>query len=318
MVFKCRNCGSEITVNILEPGENALCKQCGSYNMVPEPGRFGTEVLVGGIPKDPKLVDIRTGPDIIGSILGPRNIGDIIGEIFTVYFKNFLKIILLYGIAYLPNIGLAYMMFQLFGDPPEITPDKLLPLILSALLVILYNTIVVPIVEAAFLIIICNHYLEEERSIISALRLVIGKSLYLIATSLLVGIAVLFLIITLIGIPFAIYLLICWSLYTQAIVLENLGITDGISRSKRLVDGYWWHCFGTLFFILIILMMPYIGSLFLPWYLRIPIRILLDSIPLVAIPILYFDLRARKEGYNHNMLREDIRRMEIAEETKST
>jgi hypothetical protein len=55
---------------------------------------------------------------------------------------------------------------------------------------------------------------------------------------------VLFLTLTVVGIPLAVWVFIRWSLFTQACVLEGRSGRDSLAASSRLVSGRWWRTFG--------------------------------------------------------------------------
>src|SRR5262245_58736759 len=63
-------------------------------------------------------------------------------------------------------------------------------------------------------------------------RVVVGQ---LLAVAL-----VYLMIVTVIGIPFAIYFYIAWQFIQQVIIFENRSIREAFSRSHELVRGHWW------------------------------------------------------------------------------
>jgi len=63
-------------------------------------------------------------------------------------------------------------------------------------------------------------------------RVVVGQ---LLAVAL-----VYLMIVTVIGIPFALYFYIAWQLIQQVIIFENRSIRDAFRRSHELVRGHWW------------------------------------------------------------------------------
>jgi hypothetical protein len=79
-----------------------------------------------------------------------------------------------------------------------------------------------------------------------ACRLTIRRTPSLLWMSFLVGLAAMLLSITVVGIPFAIYLVLGWMLATPAIVLEGLGGRAALRRSAQLVKGRRWRMLGFL------------------------------------------------------------------------
>jgi hypothetical protein len=55
--------------------------------------------------------------------------------------------------------------------------------------------------------------------------------------------------VTVIGLPFAIYRFIRWSLYAEACMLEDRSGADSLARSSELVQGRWWRTFGFTAFV---------------------------------------------------------------------
>ncbi len=143
----------------------------------------------------------------------------------------------------------------------------------------------------------------------------------LIGLVLIVGLVLIGLSVTVIGIPFAIYLFIAWLLSIQVLLVEGTGIRAALGRSRELVSGHWWRVIGIVILLLIIqavisafFSLPAtifgFGSLFSdPTGSDVsPLVIALDAIgttagQIVVGPIaycayilLYYDLRVRKEG----------------------
>src|SRR5262249_1651359 len=52
-----------------------------------------------------------------------------------------------------------------------------------------------------------------------------------------------------------------WMLATQSVILEGLGPSAALARSKALVQGEWWRAFGTVFLIgIIVSVLQYLPS----------------------------------------------------------
>jgi hypothetical protein len=107
----------------------------------------------------------------------------------------------------------------------------------------------------------------------------------------------------------AFYLLIRWYFVPQAVVVDGRRGTEALSRSGELVKSSWWRCLG-------VILLAAIASFLPAQLIQIPALAAADSAdsaalallggmlartltaPFVAIVavLLYFDLRARKEG----------------------
>jgi hypothetical protein len=116
-----------------------------------------------------------------------------------------------------------------------------------------------------------------------------------------------------------IYLAVRWSLSVVAMMAEDLGPIKGMSRSWNLVRGMWWRTFGI---ILIVLIMRFFIGLALGFLFGLIAGLvtsgdvglavvavgttilgaLISPIVTIALVLLYFDLRVRKEGLDLDQL----------------
>jgi hypothetical protein len=107
----------------------------------------------------------------------------------------------------------------------------------------------------------------------------------------------------------AVYLWVRWAVSAQAVVAEGLGAVGGMRRSWQLVQDNWWRVFGI--YVLVSLIggilaalagLPFLaaGAIADSGPLTLLGQILLDgvcySFTALAGTLLFFDLRARKEG----------------------
>ncbi|HEV8638043.1 MAG TPA: glycerophosphoryl diester phosphodiesterase membrane domain-containing protein [Chloroflexota bacterium] len=142
----------------------------------------------------------------------------------------------------------------------------------------------------------------------------------LLGTQLLYLVAITLMMITVIGIPFAIYFAVVWAFAFHAVLLEDAGVFRAFGRSRELVRGHWWRTLGiALLFLLfiwvvsIVLLVPLgalVGFVTLtqgPEGLQSPLYIVGSTVlnllgsaittPLTycAWVLYYYDLRIRKE-----------------------
>jgi hypothetical protein len=126
------------------------------------------------------------------------------------------------------------------------------------------------------------------------------------ATALQFAISVL-LVLTVIGIPYAIYRLISTSLFAQAAVLEGDSARHSLRTSAELTRGQWWRTFGFTVLVdaLAILSGPLLGVAILLLTSQSLTLINISgalvyavTVPCaaVALTLYYFDLEARREG----------------------
>ena len=125
----------------------------------------------------------------------------------------------------------------------------------------------------------------------------------MLGASILVGLAVILMAITIIGIPFAIYFGVRWLFVMQTASLERCGPVSALARSSNLVRGNWWRVFGILLLVAILLaianaiasavlgLVPYVGPMV--------VAVLFGPVWMIAQTLLYHDLRVRKDGQGH-------------------
>ncbi len=110
--------------------------------------------------------------------------------------------------------------------------------------------------------------------------------------------ASLILALTIVGIPFAVRILVRWFFGIQAVVLNDLGAKEAITESCRLVEGRWWRIAGIFLLIGVGLVPVWVVTLAWPGSIAaIAIRILgnLTIGPVLGIfwTLLFLQLRDR-------------------------
>ncbi len=115
---------------------------------------------------------------------------------------------------------------------------------------------------------------------------------------------ILVLVVTVIGIPFAVYYFIRTSLFAQMCVLENQTVIDSLRASARLTRRHWWRTFGftALVNVIAILSGPLLGVLILLLtaqsltFIDITgsiVYTLVVPYAAIALTLYYFDLQMR-------------------------
>jgi hypothetical protein len=142
--------------------------------------------------------------------------------------------------------------------------------------------------------------------------LAVAAVLFLAALAVpsLTGLAVVLgIILGIAAIPVGVYVGTHFYLVPQAIVLEKRGIIDSFKRSWYLVHGYFWHVFGlvALVGLMVSILSSVVGGVIGALSFSSPVAgaalggvlsILLQPISLGATTLLYFDQRVRKEGFD--------------------
>lgn len=117
----------------------------------------------------------------------------------------------------------------------------------------------------------------------------------------------------------AVYFLVRWSLTVAAMMAEDIGPIRGLGRSWNLVKGQWWRTFGILVIVAILqtiityalfILFGLIAALFSTGDFQAALvqvgstllSALVSPITTIAVVLLYFDLRVRKEGLDLDQL----------------
>jgi hypothetical protein len=122
---------------------------------------------------------------------------------------------------------------------------------------------------------------------------------------LLATLGIFLMVITIIGIPFAIWKLVGWSFVGQEVLFTDKSLREAFRGSSELVRGRWWHAVRVVVFLVAILFVAgpvlTLGLIFTPFpfllinLLGALIFSLLLPYVVVAQTLLYFDLQARAE-----------------------
>ncbi len=117
----------------------------------------------------------------------------------------------------------------------------------------------------------------------------------------------------------AFYLGVRWSLVVASMMAEDIGPIRGLGRSWNLVSGSWWRTFGILLIVTVmqliisyalIILFGLIAAVVTTGDLQAAVvqiggtllGALVSPITTIAVTLLYFDLRVRKEGLDLDQL----------------
>lgn len=252
--------------------------------------------------------------------LRPLEIGDILDETFRMYRRNFL---VLAGIAVIFQIPLAaisgYGYFEFFNfiasqatssSQPDVNAflGSMSPLAAGVLL----NLAVLPLLYGGVAYAVCQAALGNKVTIWSALRGSFRKYFQVLGFYFLLGL----MIVAFCLFPLWIWIAVNWVVVLPVMFIENSGLFAAMGRSWRLVQGRWWR---TFFILLLMYVLNYVLSLALGAFLYlgqilltllvspylaiaiyegsvILVSALVIPVQLIAVVLIYFDLRVRKEA----------------------
>jgi len=251
--------------------------------------------------------------------LRPLEIGDLLDETFRMYRRNFVLFAGISVIVSIPSAALSGYGYSLFGNliqesttgaPPNF--GFLLSTLPALALGALVNLALIPFFYAAVVYAACESAQGRAVTAGGIFSAVLRRYFPLLGYFLLIGLMVLAFCL----IPLWIWIWVGWLVVAPAMFVEGTGLIQAMGRSWRLVEGRWWRTFLVVFLIFII---QYVARLALnafialAQYLLVVVapsalvlgisgatQVIVDSLvnPVlqIAIVLLYFDLRVRREG----------------------
>lgn len=273
--------------------------------------------------------------------LRPLGVGEMVDAAIRLYRTNFLTLIKISAVILGP-IGLIQLIATIavgpvdllslaVVDPDTTTPaevfEPLIPIYTVLAITSLFSFLGSVLVEGASLTVLAHHYRGEETDWKDSLRVGWGRFLPLIAATLLVSLGAGFgLIFCLVP---GVFLFTMWAVTPAALVTERLGPFAAMGRSYQLVRGRFWPVLGAIVLAYLLYMIAnqiigvitgvttVLGSLngeqisFLPSVIGSALVSIVAAPFLAAmITVIYFDLRVRKEGYDLELMAQDLRQIE--------
>jgi hypothetical protein len=252
--------------------------------------------------------------------LRPLEIGDLLDEMFRIYRRHFLLFAGISVILAIPSAGLAgYSFFSLFSGLFQASnstqgPDfnSFLPSLVVLAIGYLVGLLLAPFTYAAVVYAACESAQGRPVTIWGALRGVLRRYFAIFGYLLLTGLMALMFCL----LPLWIWIWVGWVAVMPVMFVENASLTQAMGRSWRLVDRRWWRTFLILFLVLLVWyfagvalqaflsLANYLIGILVSSYLALAIAqgaaVILQALvtPLVqiAIVLIYFDLRVRREA----------------------
>lgn len=216
--------------------------------------------------------------------LGPRNVGGLLSETFTIYGKNFLRLVAIVVIVQIP-IAIVFFAVELIPGFREVVNSNLSSLtpmnILIRIPLGLIALVAGIVMQGAMIHAVSQQYFSRPVNIGRAFGFSWRRTGVMLGAELLVFLAIasVFLIIVgiptalhfavhggvgwrtslaigvmlvIVGTPAAIYLGINWAFVLQTALLEGCGPRAALSHSSELVKRSWWRVLGILLLLIII------------------------------------------------------------------
>jgi len=252
--------------------------------------------------------------------LRPLEIGDLLDETFRMYRRHFFLFAGLSVLVSIPSAALSgffsYALFNgvLQSTNPGQSPDLsfLEPTLVAAAIILMVSIALIPFFYGAVTFAACESALGHSVSAAGVLRGVLHRYFQLLGYWLLIGLMV----IAFCLLPLWIWIWVSWVVVMPVMFIEHAGLGAAMSRSWRLVEGRWWRTFLIVFLIFIVfyavrfalsafialgqtLLQLVISPLVVVWIsgaTSVIVDSLVNPVFQIAIVLIYFDLRVRREG----------------------
>ena len=261
--------------------------------------------------------------------LRPLEVGDLLDETFRMYRRNFVVFAGVSAIVSIPSAALSGYAYSLFGNILQqtttgVAPDlSFLATTLPALAIgALVNLALLPFFYGAVIYAACESALGHSVTpgVIGAA--VMHRYFQLLGYFVLIGLmAFVFCLI-----PLWIWIWVGWLVVTPVMFIENIGLGAAMGRSWKLVEGRWWRTFLVLFLMFVV---SYVVRLALNAFIglgqyvllfvapsavvlgisgatQVVIDSLVNPVLQIAVVLIYFDLRVRREGLDLFQLAEHV------------
>ncbi len=253
----------------------------------------------------------------------PRSFSEIIDVVFKTYLENFAPLIIIVAVVTGPILLLqGLIQLTVFNDIAQVPVDEIDSLsdiisgeqIASSVILGLLGWIASALSSGALVKAVADIHLGRTVVWQDSIRYALTRLAPLLLGSFLFGLGVAVGIVLFI-VP-GIILAVSWAVFAPAVVIENQGGAESLARSWQLMSGRRWPSFGAFFAMFLIA--GIIGGLlgrvlgdgdsftFVDVIVSTAISILTTPLLSITVVILYFELRARRTGYDAAQLAMDI------------
>ncbi|HSS60899.1 MAG TPA: hypothetical protein VLK30_05525 [Candidatus Limnocylindrales bacterium] len=255
--------------------------------------------------------------------LRPLEVGDLLDETFRMYRRHFLLFGGISVVLSIPSAALFGLALGSFSSVLQQTNTQtadfsfLTPLLAGLAAGLVVNLVILPFSMGAVMYAACESALGRPVTPGGVLLGVLRRYFPLLGYWLLF-LVTFYVALVLCVAPIALWawIFVGWIVATPAMFVENIGLGAALGRSWRLVEGRWWRTFLILFLMGIIwyiaqialgafvqlgqvllqlFVSPFIAAAALTAVGQI-IGAVVSPILQIAIVLIYFDLRVRKEG----------------------
>lgn len=250
----------------------------------------------------------KWGPVDLGQLRARRSFGQVIRTARRLYGRYW-RVLLPVALIALPIIAGVNLLGGLLGSAHGVS-DSAGRSGVNLALADLVETLARPVAEALVAAIAIVFLRELANGGATGLGAAFGgvraRIWRVVAAQLLATLGILAMVVTVIGIPFALWKMVGWAFVQQEVLFTDKSIRQSFRGSSELVRGRWWHAVRAILFfnVLLLVVGPVLTfaliftSLELIWINLLGALIFSLLIPYVVAgeTLLYFDLQARAEA----------------------
>ena len=252
--------------------------------------------------------------------LRPLEIGDLLDEIFRMYRRHFFLFAGISALLSIPEAALSgYSYFAILGSLLRTTPGAppdlagITPALVSLGIGLILLVALLPFSVGAVTYAACESALGRRVTPVGVFKAVGRRYFELLGFSLLVAVM---LYVGFCLIPLWIWIWVNWIAVLPVMFVENAPLGIAMGRSWRLVEGRWWRTFLILFLIVILFTISraaltafvslgqFLLALVFSSFIVLSIsqatgtivEALVNPVLQIAIVLIYFDLRVRREA----------------------
>ena len=268
----------------------------------------------------------------------PRAASEIIDASVRLVRGHYAQLVMMSGIAFLPAL-----LVELFFAPTDLTAEPRLSDFAVYWPMSLLGGLWFMLIDGAMVVAISDAYVGRTIDPAGAIRRAFARAGRVIATYLLrwliplgpiiafamVAAIVLAVIGTaglasglvvaalgLVTLAVVVYLYLRFLVAPAAVMLEEVGATGALGRSSVLTAGHKWRMLGLVLLVLVMFValiaaLAFVAAAFIQnvfvvgaiWQL---VAVFLYPVPAAIVALLYFDLRIRKEGYDIELMAQEL------------
>ena len=251
----------------------------------------------------------RWGPIDLGQLRARRSFGQLARAARQLYGRHW-RVLLPVALVAIPIVGIATWLAGLVGTihtGGRGAGGSGLDLELGSLLEAFVRPAAMAVVSAIVIVLVRLLVEGEERpGFRQALRGIRGGFWRVVGGQMLFTLGMLVLVLTIVGIPFAVNKYVAWSFVKQEILFEDKRIRGAFHGSADLVRGRWWHTVRFVLFLFLVTQVTgpvltfalIFTALPLFWVNLLGALVFALLIPYVALgeTLLYLDLEVRAEA----------------------